>query len=382
MTSNSNDAFKEFDAIVSDKYKDALDIDDAVLDIQPKDIISTGILSLDIASGTGGLVRGRLVDLYGPEASGKSMLAYHIMGEALKTGGRAMLLDVEGTANLKFMDMLGLNTKNPNFRVIQGRKMLTGEQWIDILEKALITHSADVITLDSIPALVPQDLMTKDAGESKKAALQAQLLSERLPKVVGLARESKALVILINQLRAAPMQIWGNPEKPTGGNAIKFYASYRLEVKPYDFEKGKIHIGAKTVEQIIGHWVRYKFAKNKLAPYDTRAEIYVDFSSGIDYVGDMIKCAIQTNVIGKRGTSHYIYPNDENAKSINGNKAMRDYIVENNLFDELREQVLARVRTENTKIHEEETTEPEEEVDVLTEEELAQKAFREAMSDE
>lgn len=337
-----------FLAAMKDKYGGKTSVGSQLGDIGPDDIIPSGILSLDIASGLGGFVKGRIVDIYGPEASGKSLVGYHIIGRNMQLGRRCLLLDVEGTANSEFLQMLGVDTNNNLLQIMRsGSEPMYAEDWFEVLKTALDSKAFAIIMIDSVPALQPRAVATGVIGEDKSPAQQAQIMSIGLASIVQRAISAGTLVIFINQLRARPMQLFGNPIQPTGGNALKFYSSYRLSVKQTGKKTTKVDFGAKKLESVTGYKVLYTFEKNKLAPAYATAEFWVDFKNGVDYVGDTISCAESAGIVGKAGSSYWYYPNNEEGlkNKVNGEDNFRQWVESQpDMLDTIRDQVLVEVR--------------------------------------
>ena len=336
MTKNDKEDFDiqllGFLDYINKEYGDGVNVGSNLGTIKQEDIIPSGIVSLDFAAGNGGFVRGRLVDIYGPEASGKSLVAFHLIGHNLKLGRRCLIIDAEGTTNSSFMKMLGIDIENENLVIMRsGETPLYAEDWFEILKKALDAKEFDIVLVDSVPALVPKSIAEGDMNETKQRAILAQIMSEGLSSIIQRAVSAKTLLIFINQLRARPTVMFGNPMTPTGGNAIKFFASYRIAVKPLEDVKKAIMLGTKKLESIIGYRVRYTFEKNKLAPANTSAEFYVDFRDGVDYVDDLISCAELTGVIGKSGSSYWFYPNVEGSEKVNGRDKFKEWLQEKDL---------------------------------------------------
>jgi recombination protein RecA len=255
-----------------------------------KDIstISSGSPSLDIAMGIGGLPRGRVIEIYGPESSGKTTLALHIIAEAQKTGGVAVFIDAEHALDLKYARKLGVRTEDlllsqPNF----------GEEALEITDTLVRSGGIDVIVVDSVAALVPRAEIEGEMGDSH-VGLQARLMSQALRKLTASIAKSRTCVIFINQIRMKIGVMYGNPETTTGGNALKFYASMRLDIR----RVGSI----KSGEEIVGNRVRVRVAKNKMAPPHRETEFDILFNEGISREGDLIDMAAEANIIEKSGT--------------------------------------------------------------------------------
>jgi recombination protein RecA len=254
-----------------------------------KDIaaISTGSLSLDIALGIGGLPRGRIVEIYGPESSGKTTLALSTIAEAQKSGGVVAFVDAEHALDVGYARKLGVNTED-----LLISQPDTGEQALEITETLVRSGAIDVLVVDSVAALVPRAEIEGDMGDSHMG-LQARLMSQALRKLTAAISRSNTLVIFINQIRMKIGVMFGNPETTTGGNALKFYASVRLDVR---------RIGAiKSGEDVIGNRTAVKVVKNKMAPPFGKIEFDLMYGEGISYVGDVIDLATKYELVEKSG---------------------------------------------------------------------------------
>lgn len=255
--------------------------------VKKMDSISTGAVGLDIALGVGGVPKGRIIEIYGPESSGKTTLAMHIMSEAQKNGGTAALIDAEHAFDSEYAKKIGLDTESllvsqPDY----------GEQALEILETLLRSGAIDVIVVDSVAALTPKAEIDGEMGDSHMG-LQARLMSQALRKVTGIANKTNTVVIFLNQLRMKIGVMFGNPETTTGGNALKFYASVRMDIRPRE----KITKG----EEVVGNLVRVKVVKNKVAPPFKEAEFEIRYGEGIDKVSSLIDAAVKYGVIEKAG---------------------------------------------------------------------------------
>ena len=251
-------------------------------------VISTGSLSLDIALGVGGMPRGRVVEVFGPEASGKTTLTLHIVANAQKTGGTAAFIDVEHALDPDYAKRLGVDLDS-----LLVNQPDTGEQALEIAELLTRSNAIDVIVVDSVAALVPRAELEGQMGDSH-VALQARLMSQALRKLTSIISKSRTCLIFINQIREKIGVMFGNPETTPGGRALKFYSSVRIDIR---------RIGSiKDGERIIGNRVRAKIAKNKVAAPFRKAEFDIMFNQGISRSGDVIDLGVEEQVIEKSGT--------------------------------------------------------------------------------
>lgn len=269
------------------------------------DAISTGCLSLDLATGVGGVPRGRIIEIFGPESSGKTTLAQHIVAEVQKIGGIAAFVDAEHALDPAYAEKIGINIKE--MLISQPD---TGEQALEIVETLVRSNAVDVVVVDSVAALVPQKEIEGDMGD-QHMGLQARLMSQALRKLTGITAKSKTVVIFINQIRNKIGVFFGNPETTSGGNALKFYSSIRIEVR----RSAQIKQG----EKIIGNRVKAKVVKNKVAAPFRLAEFDIMYNEGISIAGDLLDLGVEYEVLKKSGNSfnygeHKLGLGRENAK--------------------------------------------------------------------
>jgi len=280
--------------------------------------ISTGSLGLDIALGVGGLPRGRIVEIYGPESSGKTTLTLQVIAECQKLGGTAAFVDAEHALDPIYAEKLGVNLDD-----LIVSQPDTGEQALEVTDMLVRSGAVDVLVIDSVAALTPKAEIEGDMGDSH-VGLQARLMSQALRKITGTVSRSNCLVIFINQIRMKIGVMFGSPETTTGGNALKFYASVRLDIR---------RIGAvKDGEEVVGNETRVKVVKNKVAPPFRQAEFNIMYGAGVDQMGEIVDLGAQHGFIEKSG-AWYSYKGDKigqgkaNAsKFLNDNKAMADEI--------------------------------------------------------
>ena len=272
--------------------------------------IPSGTLSLDLALG-GGYPKGRIIEVYGPESSGKTTLTLHAIAEVQRNGGTAAFVDAEHALDPAYAKRLGVDTAN-----LLVSQPDNGEQALEIVETLVRSNAVDIIVLDSVAALVPQAEIDGDMGDSLPG-LQARLMSQALRKLTSIINKSKATVIFINQIRMKIGVMFGNPETTTGGNALKFYASQRIDIRRI----GQIKAG----EDIIGNRTRVKVVKNKIAPPFRQAEFDIMYNEGISTTGDVLDLAAVNEVVGKAG-AFYKY-NDETIGQ--GREAAKQYLKDN-----------------------------------------------------
>ncbi|OGQ88015.1 MAG: recombinase RecA [Deltaproteobacteria bacterium RIFOXYD12_FULL_56_24] len=250
-------------------------------------VISTGTLSIDIATGVGGVARGRITEIYGPESSGKTTLALHIIAEAQKAGGSAAFIDAEHALDISYAERIGVKVDDllvsqPDF----------GEQALDIAEILIRSGAVDVIVVDSVAALVPKVEIDGNAGDSH-VGLQARLMSQAMRKLTGVLKRTNTAIIFINQIRMKIGVMFGSPETTTGGNALKFYSSLRLDIRRKE--------AIKDGQEVIGNRTKVKVVKNKMAPPFKEAEFDIIYGEGVSKVGDLLDLAVAQDIVEKSG---------------------------------------------------------------------------------
>ena len=286
--------------------------------------ISTGCLSLDVALGVGGIPRGRVSEIFGPESSGKTTLALHIIAEAQKTGGYAAFIDAEHAMDAQYSKMLGVNIEE--LLVAQPD---TGEQALEITETLVRSSALDVIVIDSVAALVPRAELEGEMGDSH-VGLQARLMSQALRKLTGTVSRSNTAVVFINQIREKIGVMYGNPETTPGGRALKFYTSVRLDIRRITT--------IKDGTDIIGNRTRVKVVKNKVAPPFKQTEFDIMYNQGISYEGDILDLAVIGDIVQKMG-SWFSY-ND--MKIGQGRENAKQFLMDNN---DVREEIITNVKS-------------------------------------
>ncbi len=295
--------------------------DDKVEDVQ---VISTGSVTLNMALGVGGYPRGRVIEIYGPESSGKTTLAIHAMAEVQKQGGIAAIIDAEHAFDRFYAEKLGVDTNN--LLIAQPD---SGEQALEIADKLISSAAVDLIVIDSVAALTPKAEIDGDMGDNK-VGLQARLMSQALRKLTATINKTQTTCIFINQLREKIGVMFGNPETTTGGNALKFYASVRLDIRRVS--------PIKDGDEVIGNQVRVKVVKNKVAPPFKKAEFDLMFNEGISRSGELVDLGVAKGIIQKSG-SWFSY---DGQKLAQGRDAVKKLLQENpDLADELEAKIMA-----------------------------------------
>ena len=288
-----------------------------------QEVVSTGSIGLDTALGIGGLPRGRVVEIYGPESSGKTTIATHVIAEAQKKGGMCAIIDAEHAFDSNYAKKLGVNVDNllisqPDY----------GEQALEIADRLILSGALDVVVIDSVAALVPKSELEGEMGDSKMG-LHARLMSQALRKLTATISKTNTVCIFINQLREKIGVMFGNPETTTGGNALKFYASVRLDIR----RSAQIKDG----DSAIGNRVKVKVVKNKVAPPFRSAEFDIIFGEGISKTGEIIDMGVELGILQKSG-SWYSYNNDKLGQ---GRDAVKSLLLDN---PELAADVEAQIR--------------------------------------
>ncbi|MEK6479932.1 recombinase RecA [Catalinimonas sp. 4WD22] len=314
--------------------------DERVVDVPA---ISTGSLGLDIALGIGGIPRGRVTEIYGPESSGKTTLAMHCIAEAQKQGGIAAIVDAEHAFDKTYAEKLGIDTEN-----LLISQPDNGEQALEIAEHLIRSGAIDIIVIDSVAALVPRGELEGDMGDSKMG-LQARLMSQALRKLTGAINKTKCSCIFINQLREKIGVMFGNPETTTGGNALKFYASVRLDIRRI----GQIKEGA---DNVMGNRTRVKVVKNKVAPPFKVVEFDIMYGEGVSKVGEILDLGVEMDIVKKSG-SWFSYGSEKLGQ---GRDAVKNILLDNpELMGEIERKIRATISGAILEDKEEKEKEPD-----------------------
>ena len=297
----------------------------------PMEVVSTGSIGLDVALGIGGLPRGRVIEIYGPESSGKTTIATHVIAEAQKKGGMCAIIDAEHAFDSNYARKLGVDVDSllisqPDY----------GEQALEIADRLILSGALDVVVIDSVAALVPKGELEGEMGDSKMG-LHARLMSQALRKLTATISKTNTICIFINQLREKIGVMFGNPETTTGGNALKFYASVRLDIRRL--------AQIKDGEEAIGNHVKVKVVKNKVAPPFRSAEFDIIFGEGISKMGEVIDMGVEFGIVQKSG-SWFSYGSDKLGQ---GRDAVRQLLHDN---PELAAEIEAKIRAKIKEIQE------------------------------
>lgn len=295
------------------------------------DVISTGSISLDLATGVGGYPRGRIIEIYGPESSGKTTLTLHAIAEAQKAGGKAAFIDAEHALDPVYAKNLGVDVDE-----LLVSQPDTGEQALEICEMLARSGAIDLIVIDSVAALVPKAEIQGEMGDSH-VGLHARLMSQALRKIAGTVNKTNTCVIFINQLREKIGVMFGNPETTTGGRALKFYASMRLDVRKIET--------LKRGDEMLGNRTRVKIVKNKVAPPFKKSEFDIMYGTGISLAGDVLDTAVEVKIVDKAG-SWYSYNGERIGQ---GRENVKDYLQSHEeMLEEIRKKVMDQFKPEST----------------------------------
>lgn len=295
------------------------------------DVISTGSISLDLATGVGGYPRGRIIEIYGPESSGKTTLTLHAIAEAQKAGGKAAFIDAEHALDPVYAKNLGVDVDE-----LLVSQPDTGEQALEICEMLARSGAIDLIVIDSVAALVPKAEIQGEMGDSH-VGLHARLMSQALRKIAGTVNKTNTCVIFINQLREKIGVMFGNPETTTGGRALKFYASMRLDVRKIET--------LKRGDEMLGNRTRVKIVKNKVAPPFKKSEFDIMYGTGISLAGDVLDTAVESKIVDKAG-SWYSYNGERIGQ---GRENVKDYLQSHEeILEEIRKKVMDQFKPEST----------------------------------
>lgn len=296
------------------------------------DVISTGSVSLDMATGIGGVPRGRIVEVYGPESSGKTTLTLHIIAEAQKQKGKAAFIDAEHALDPVYAANLGVDVNE-----LLVSQPDTGEQALEICDMLARSGALDVIVIDSVAALVPKEEIQGDIGDAH-VGLQARLMSQALRKLAGTVNRSNTCIIFINQLREKVGIVFGNPETTTGGRALKFYATMRFDVRRIET--------IKRGDKVLGNKTRVKVVKNKVAPPFKQAEFDIIYGKGISRSGDLLDCAVEAGIVEKSG-SWYSYLGERIGQ---GRESVKEYLeAHTDLMNEIEKKLLDQLHQDDKK---------------------------------
>ena len=296
--------------------------------IEPIEVISTGSVTIDLALGVGGLPKGRIIEIFGPESSGKTTLAIHAIAQVQKKGGIAAIIDAEHAFDRSYAEALGVDTEQ-----LLMSQPDNGEQALEIADNLISSGAVDLLVIDSVAALTPKAEIEGEMGDSKMG-LHARLMSQALRKLTATISRSGCCVIFINQLRDKIGVMFGNPETTTGGNALKFYASVRIDIR----KSGQLKEG----EEVIGSRTKVKIVKNKVAPPFRKAEFDIIYGKGISKTGEIIDLGVELNVIKKSG-SWFAYGDTKLGQGRDAVKKMLDDNVE--LADELETKIVEALKT-------------------------------------
>lgn len=295
------------------------------------DVISTGSISLDLATGVGGYPRGRIIEIYGPESSGKTTLTLHAIAEAQKAGGKAAFIDAEHALDPVYAKNLGVDVDE-----LLVSQPDTGEQALEICEMLARSGAIDLIVIDSVAALVPKAEIQGEMGDSH-VGLHARLMSQALRKIAGTVNKTNTCVIFINQLREKIGVMFGNPETTTGGRALKFYASMRLDVRKIET--------LKRGDEMLGNRTRVKIVKNKVAPPFKKSEFDIMYGTGISLAGDVLDTSVEAKIVDKAG-SWYSYNGERIGQ---GRENVKDYLQSHEeMLEEIRKKVMDQFKPEST----------------------------------
>ncbi len=317
------------------------------------EVIPTGSLALDIALGVGGVPHGRITEIYGPEGCGKTTICQHIVAEAQKMGGVAAFIDMEHALDPRYAASCGVNVDD-----LYIAQPDTGEQALEIAEALVRSGAVDVIVIDSVAALVPRAEIEGEMGDSHPG-LQARLMSQALRKLSGVIKQSNTVMIFTNQLRMKIGVLFGSPETTSGGRALKFYASVRLDVRRIK--------SIKVQGEFIGHSTRVRVTKNKVAPPFRVAEFDIMFGEGISHAADVLEVGVEMGIIDKRG-SYYYYPDEE--RIAQGRENAKEELEDNpELMQAIEDEIRKKLKEENGEEEEVEVEEGEGEEEKSAEEE-------------